>query len=38
MFIDDAKPLNDKGLHDNWTFKMLVARCLMLDYPVTIIQ
>ena len=30
MFKEDAKLLNDKGLHDNWTFKILVARCSIL--------
>ncbi len=30
LLKNDAKPLNDKGLHDNWTFKLLVARCWLL--------
>ena len=30
MFKDDAKLLNDKEFYDNWTFKILVARCSIL--------
>jgi len=38
MFKDDAKLLNDKGLHDNWTFKILVARYSLLDARLSSIQ
>lgn len=38
MLKDDDRPLNDKELHDNWTFKILVARYSLLDARLSSIQ